>query len=503
MCTPISLKINCGYARTAIRELTPCVQQKGRYARDCDKAKRSTEFRKLFSSFEFPPSLFESDGTRSSTFDNNCERILTIFQRRWNPTSKRSEYETRFSTTNWKALTLQAKQEHSLSNCVACSKELLDLQEAFPARPTYVVTASPLVSLPEQQTSSRRVERQLGRRVLGELDQLWHDRFDHSLTSALPAMVPQANLTHKKTKIERKREDRIRKRNIVVNINRQLSENITLNVLAEAESLSSYNRKRHAMSFKRPETPPKKAKLHSPKEDNHKWSHEDALTLLQNIPTNQKVNWSATARTLGIPSKNAGQVLKEFAVSRGVDVARLEHRDSPQPPRLRRKKKKLPGGEISIPTLPSTSEIVTERDHLIETGELSIGEPCSPYTLTKSVVTPEGNVETRLVQISGRKIPLRELRSTFLKSQEKYMRLCTDQEISALNREQIVEILTAANNKVAPEVTLEQLRNDLATLQRTRMLGIWHDHSTILQTGYILFALWVLYDPGLFLTDRE
>ncbi len=351
--------------------------------------------------------------------------------------------------------------------------------------------------------SSRRAERQVGRKVLGELDQLWHKRFDHSLTSALPAMVPQAKLTHKKTKVERKREDRIRKRNIVENNNHQLSENITLTVLAEAESLSSYNRKRHAMSFERPDTPSKKTKFHFPNEDSQKWSHEAALTLLQTTPTDQKINWSATARTLGIQSKNTGQVLKEFAVSRGVDVARLEHRDSPQLPRLRRKKKKLPGDEMSIPTLPSPSEIVTERNHLIETGELSIGEPCSPYTLTKLVVTPEGNIQTRSVQINGRKIPLRELRSTLLKRQEKYLRLCTDQEISALSREQIVEILTAANSNVAPEVPLEQLRNQLAAPQRTRMLGIWHDHSTILQTGYILFAVWVLYDPGVFLTDRE
>jgi len=83
------------------------------------------------------------------------------------------------------------------------------------------------------------------------------------------------------------------------------------------------------------------------------------------------------------------------------------------------------------------------------------------------------------------------------------MRLHTDLEISNLNREQIIELMTAANNTVAPEVTLEQLQDDLTTLQRTQTLAIWHDHSTILSTGYILFAVWVVYDPGMFLTETR
>ena len=137
---------------------------------------------------------------------------------------------------------------------------------------------------------------------------------------------------------------------------------------AEAESLETYNRKHLEMSFE-PETPPKWSKTHSPNEENHTWSHNNALAMLQNATTDKKVNWSATARTLGIPGKNAGQVLKEVAVSHGVDVARLEHRDPPQLPRLRNQKNKLPGGEISIPTLPSVHEITIEQDHLMQTGE--------------------------------------------------------------------------------------------------------------------------------------
>ena len=39
--------------------------------------------------------------------------------------------------------------------------------------------------------------------------------------------------------------------------------------------------------------------------------------------------------------------------------------------------------------------------------------------------------------------------------------------------------------------------------QCTRSMGIWHDHSTILHTGYILFAIWILYDPMVFISEEK
>jgi len=107
----------------------------------------------------------------------------------------------------------------------------------------------------------------------------------------------------------KKREGWNAKRMLVKHINTQLAENMTMTVLAEGESLASYNRKRHSMSFEKPDTPAKKVKSHQVKK-NHKWSHDDAMILLQNFPPDQKMSWSESARTLGIPGDNAGQVLK-------------------------------------------------------------------------------------------------------------------------------------------------------------------------------------------------
>ena len=501
MWTPIALKINCGYARAAIRELTP--KTKSQSVSDSDKATRSTTFQKFYSAFEIQPEFFVSDGSHNTTFDKNCESILNMFRKKWHPHTRRLDYETTFSVASWKSLAEEKKREHTLSNCVSCSKEFPELQMAFPGKPTYVAPTTSPVALPELQECSKKVERQEGRRILGELNQVWQERYDHTLTSAIPNIFPEGNLTAKKTKVEKKREGRNAKRMLVKHINSQLAENMTMTVLAEADSLASYNRKRHSMSFEKPDTPAKKVKSHSPSDENHKWSHDDAMILLQNVPPDQKINWSESARTLGIPGQNAGQVLKEFAIKHNVDVACLEHRSTPQTPRLRRRKKKLPQGEISTASLPSLSVIANERKQLVETGELSLGEPCTPYTITKYIVTTVGDVETQKIEISGRKIPLHELRSTFLKKQEKYMRLSSDEEIANLSKDQIVELMASIRHNMPHDATLEQLQTEVAKLQRTRTLAMWHDHSTILQTGYILFAIWVIYDPAMFLTAQE
>lgn len=50
----------------------------------------------------------------------------------------------------------------------------------------------------------------------------------------------------------------------------------------------------------------KKQKSHSPTQ-NQAWDKEAAIALLNAHPPEQKINWSAAARTVGIQNGNAGQ----------------------------------------------------------------------------------------------------------------------------------------------------------------------------------------------------
>lgn len=125
-----------------------------------------------------------------------------------------------------------------------------------------------------------------------------------------------------------------------------------MSVLADAESLSSHNRKRLPRSFETPESAPKRSKSHSPRECSLTWDVDAAMEELENFPEDSIIYWSAMARKYEIPQKNGGQILKETAQKHNIDVSKLDHRQNTTP-RVRRRKCRLLGGEVSGPTLPS------------------------------------------------------------------------------------------------------------------------------------------------------
>ncbi len=43
----------------------------------------------------------------------------------------------------------------------------------------------------------------------------------------------------------------------------------------------------------------------------------------------------------------------------------------------------------------------------------------------------------------------------------------------------------------------------LKELQRSCKLVLWHDHSNILKSGYILLVIHTLYDPAVYMTTQE
>ena len=278
--TPTPLKFNCGYARTAIRELTP--KKTGRLGRNIDTNKRSSDFKQLFADISLPEGIFQTDCKGNSKFNKHCNSIFDMFSKKWNPIVK-AEYEATFSIDNWKRLPVNDKKEHSLSFCSACSTNHTQLQKAFPGKPVFYSEQSISLSLPVTPSHSKTEKLEV-RRVLGDLNRQWENRYGHSYSSVVTKLAPEANLTKKKTKLELKQQNRKTKRKIANHINQQLSENTTLTVLAEAESMQAYRRKRNAMSFEVPTTPNKNSNLHSPSDDKHTWSHEDATALLLSHP---------------------------------------------------------------------------------------------------------------------------------------------------------------------------------------------------------------------------
>ena len=186
------------------------------------------------------------------------------------------------------------------------------------------IPPEPMISLPDSRSTIAE-EKKMTRKVLGELNTLLEERFNHTFTAKLPRNAPEEDLTYKMSRAERK--DRDQKRQIEKQITQHLKEN-TMTLLAEAESTSSYRRKRLALCFEKPDQPSKKHKSHSPSIPNLTWDVDTSMLELESYPHDIILDWSEMARKCNITQKNGGQVLTETAKKRGIDVSRLDRRDN-------------------------------------------------------------------------------------------------------------------------------------------------------------------------------
>ncbi len=81
--------------------------------------------------------------------------------------------------------------------------------------------------------------------------------------------------------------------------------------------------------------------------------------------------------------------------------------------------------------------------------------------------------------------PLIEHRQTLLKKHREYMRLTKLDDIKEMTKEEINGFMKFCHQIVSPhDDSLEALQTKLRDIQHTRTLATWHDHSTILNTGY-------------------
>lgn len=172
-----------------------------------------------------------------------------------------------------------------------------------------------------------------------------------------------------------------------------MEQKATLVMLASGESQAQYHNKRMSVSFETKQlgpSPAKKQKSHSPSDENCSWDTGTVLNELREWPEGVRINWSEFARRHNVPGRNAGQVVKEFAKRHSIDTFTLDQR--PDTPRTRPRRYKLPGREISSPSLPPLSAVQKERDEMVADGRLKVGEPCTPYTMARFKTSKEGKL---------------------------------------------------------------------------------------------------------------
>ena len=170
------------------------------------------------------------------------------------------------------------------------------------------------------------------------------------------------------------------------------------------QSLRGWGRNRAAMSLEPKEAAKrkndrqleskgaqKKPKNHTGKLENVSWDKEALIAEVEAYSSDEEVNWSALARRYNVRNmndeiaKNGGQIIKEWLKIKGVNVSRFKRKLSSEDDgtanastRIRRKKRRITGGEVTFPTDVTTEQLKEIARNKIASGEYTIGERIVP-----------------------------------------------------------------------------------------------------------------------------
>ena len=201
-------------------------------------------------------------------------------------------------------------------------------------------------------------------------------------------------------------------------------------------------------------------------------------------------------------------VVKEFLAGNGVELAKYQSHRKSEAQVPRRRLNKSFGGEITTP-VPRTSQAL--RDTLrqkITNGEYLLGEIISPKCYKKLSLNPDGTLKEEYFWVSGRKIPLLDIRKRLLEQHERegLVRDHSDEHYEGMTNEEIknrLRELGEFEEKSGCEITRQELVKLLKHWERTRHLMIWSDHSSIMNHGHILLTVNAIYDPAFYYTSHE
>ena len=124
--------------------------------------------------------------------------------------------------------------------------------------------------------------------------------------------------------------------------------------------------------------------------------------------------------------------------------------------RLRARKLRMPGGDVSVPVHQTAERIKNDWDEIIKNGTLSLGEPCYPQTLINYTLK-QGKLQRSEITVYGRKIQALELRQRLIQKHEQLMHLHSDQEINCMNKTELLFRLNKAHVRLPTELSEDEL----------------------------------------------
>jgi len=137
-----------------------------------------------------------------------------------------------------------------------------------------------------------------------------------------------------------------------------------------------------------------------------------------------------------------------------------------------------------------------------------LGEIVAPKSYQKLTLDSNGTLKKECFTVSGRKIPLLEIRKNLLPEHEEMglVRDHSEAHYEAMTYKELeIRLKEIGEFKEQPdgETTREELVNTLKHWERTRHLMIWSDHSSVMNHGHILLMVNAIYDPAFYYTSKE
>ena len=130
------------------------------------------------------------------------------------------------------------------------------------------------------------------------------------------------------------------------------------------------------------------------------WDKEVLEEEVENYPDGTRVNWSDLARrhniqnTNGETAKNGGQITQEWLKSVGANVNRFIRSNTctTTEERIRRKKLRGTGGEITVATPQTISSLKEVMKKKVMSGEYTVGQQIAPRKVIIQRITHQNYI---------------------------------------------------------------------------------------------------------------
>ena len=422
------------------------------------------------------------------TFRNGMTKLKDKINKlsKYKAADKQFFFET-FSPLNYTKMDNTIKFKHSLKYCQGCLTQFPSELAMFSE-----LSVEQLKELGNPFTITKtKKPKEAAYSAVKQLNLMFEETYNTTFTDVIKK-VPEIELANKRSCLEQKQKSRKMMKNIINSLNTDLASTSVERCLGTRQSFKSRQKERLIRSFETYDEAEKRTKTrldkentgivkkkdHTGKVNNILWDTNALVTdINKHLANTTKVrSWSELARKHNITdktgniAKNGGQIAKEYINSIGMNVKQLSQERKDGNIIIRKRKKKLPGNEISVPTECTNSQLKINIKRKIENGDYTLGETI-PTKKIKKYIVADGRMTEKVLETEGRKFPLLFIRKKYMRSQpaEYYCSLSEDDIDTKL-----ANIYESITNKTIPEK--QEL---LKSFETTRYIQVWHDASTI------------------------